>query len=247
MPVPRAIDLPALIATADPKTEQLTKGLFSTAEVTHRASSVLQAAESAKSEIIIVDLSMPGIAANNVIQLLRDVKCPVFVISSENQMSEAGNALRMGALDYVVKPFTSEDLRTRIAARLQPHNQTRQLDEPLAHLVEKLHDPKTGRLDAQRIAQFFGFKVAELARMLEKRVGTVSKTANAPALQDALRPLEVIASGLLRLLGSETRVRMWLQAANPALDGHAPVELLQRGKVAELADFVQDLLEGRPA
>ncbi len=247
MPVHHAIDLPALIATADPKTEQLTKGLFSNAEVTHRASSVLKAAQSAKSEIIIMDLNMPGIVANDMIQRLKAMDCSVIVISSENQISEAGNALRMGALDYVVRPFTSEDLRTRIAARLQPRNQLRQFDEPLAHLVEKLHDPDTGRLDAQLIAQFFGFKVAELARILDKRVGTVSKTSNAPALQDALRPLEVVASGLLRLLGSETRMRIWLQAANPALDGHAPIELLQRGKITELAEFVQDLLEGRPA
>lgn len=40
---------------------------------------------------------------------------------------------------------------------------------------------------------------------------------------------------------------MWMQAANPALDGHAPIELLPMGKTHDLAEFVQDLLEGRPA
>lgn len=97
-------------------------------------------------------------------------------------MSEAGNALRMGALDYVVKPFSTTDLRTRITARLppaRPKSAARQFDAPLSHLVEKLHDSETGRLDAQRIAHFFGLKVAALARILDKRVGTISKTSNA--------------------------------------------------------------------
>ncbi|HEV2961237.1 MAG TPA: response regulator [Candidatus Angelobacter sp.] len=244
------IDMSALIATDDPKTERLTKGIFSKTEVTHTASAVLQAARSAKSQIIIMDLSMPGISPNQVIRRLKAMDCSVIVISSGNQVSEAGKALRSGALDYVVKPFTTEDLCTRISARLGPsrlQEPIRQSDAPLLHLIEKLHDPETGRLDAQRIAHFFGLKVAELARILKKRVGTVSKTSNAPALQEALRPLESIASGLLRLLGGEARVRMWLQAANPALDGHAPMELLRMGKIADLGDFVQDLLEGRPA
>src|SRR4029077_20448302 len=117
----------------------------------------------------------------------------------------------------------------------------------LPHLVEKLHDSKSGHLDAKEASDFFGLKVAEFARIIGRRVSTVHKTSTAPGLQEALRPFEAMASGLLRLTGSERRARMWLHAPNPALDGHAPFEWLQMGKAADLANFIQDLLEGRPA
>jgi uncharacterized protein (DUF2384 family) len=121
------------------------------------------------------------------------------------------------------------------------------LDPAMPHLVEKLHDPASGKLHARRVAAFFGMSVSDLARTLEKRLATVSKTPDAPALQDDLRRLAAIASGLLRVTGSHRRARVWLQAPHPALEGHAPIELLHLRKVTELGEFVQDMLEGRPS
>ena len=87
-----------------------------------------------------------------------------------------------------------------------------------------------------------------MARFLGRGVSTVlDKTPSSSGLQAGLRPFETIASGILRLTGSERRARMWLHSANPALQTHAPIELIRRGRVAELGSFVQDLLEGRPA
>jgi hypothetical protein len=167
--------------------------------------------------------------------------------------------------DLVPKPVRREDLFARLLvhgmhpeldrgafpdkdAKPSPSAvDVRLLDAPLHHLVEDLHDPSSGQLNAKSVAEFFGISVADLARALRREISTVHKTPTSSTLQSELRPLESIASGLVRLTGSDKRARMWLQAANPALDGHAPIEILKTGKIAKLAGFVQDLLEGRPA
>lgn len=117
-------------------------------------------------------------------------------------------------------------------------SEAREFDAPLPHLVEALHETSTGSLEIERIAGFFDFKSDDI-------LFRQSSYASDP--ENSLRPFEIMASGLLRLLGTKPRVQAWLRTPSPALDEHAPRELLEMGNTAALSDFVQDLLEGRPA
>jgi CheY-like chemotaxis protein len=254
----------ALIATEDKQTLARAKHLFKHVReisTTRHLNKVLEeahvrragkVAERRQFDLMVIDVDMPSMSGAAAIAQLRERISGVVMLVLASDGQEALRAVRSGAEDYLMKPIRQEDLETRIQVLLERLLDRRKgvmpkMEAPLPHLVEKLHDRGTGHLDAKEIADFFGLSVAEFARVIGRGVSTVHKTSTAPALQEALRPFEAMASGLLRLTGSERRVRMWLHAPNPALDGHAPSEWLQMGKVADLANFIQDLLEGRPA
>jgi hypothetical protein len=53
-------------------------------------------------------------------------------------------------------------------------------------------------------------------------------------------------AALRRLLGSDARVRAWLNAPHPDLGGDAPLALLTKGSAKDLADYVRGALSGQP-
>lgn len=60
-----------------------------------------------KPELILCDLYMPGMSGLELIELLRmkSPDTPVIVISGEGNLNDAISAMRLGAWDYIVKPF----------------------------------------------------------------------------------------------------------------------------------------------
>jgi|SRR3954471_1300127 len=260
-------DVTALIATTDEHTAKKAQGLFPHSKITRTARELEKAfgmprgakVEAASGqgepiEIVLLDIDMPCFDGKELFEKVRgaDQFTPILILSSHVN-DHLDNALHLGAEDYLLKPFRAEDLVTRVRKLLAQRVEKARvpklvaMDLPLPHLVEKLHDPQDGSLDARRVADFFGITVTDLSHLLRRGVSTVHKTPAAASLQEDLRQFESLASGLLRITGSERRSRMWLHANNPALEGHPPIELIKMGKVDDLAMFVQDLLEGRPA
>jgi len=65
-------------------------------------------------DIVITDLKMPGLSGMEVLSTLRKNKPEVTVIifTGYATVENAREALKMGAFDYIPKPFTNEELRT---------------------------------------------------------------------------------------------------------------------------------------
>jgi DNA-binding response OmpR family regulator len=244
------VNAPTVIATSD-RTVKRTKSLFRNVYNVSTASGLFHLHKDIRPQLILLDMDMPNVSAEDALEKLRAARPEVVTLIVASSGEKALRAMRAGAEDYVLKPIRLGDLRTRIQVLLKQHERQQgaitPLDAPISHLVEKLHDPKNGQLNAKEVSRFFGLSLAKLSRILGRGVSTVHKTPSAPALQEALVPFEAMASGLLRLTGSEQRARMWLHSSNPALEEHAPIEWLRSGKVVDLARFIQDLLEGRPA
>lgn len=240
-----------VIATADKQSVEKAKDLFERAHISRTAADLQKEVQGEiAADVLLLDLELPKLDGTELVKIIKAMPSSVSIILLSTKVNvELFDAMRAGAEDYLLKPFLKEDLDTRIRIRREGRHRASRasMDPPLPYLVEKLHDPKDGHLDAVKVADFLALPVAELARAIGRGVSTVHKTPTAPSLQEPLRVFESLVSGLLRLTGSERRARMWLQASNPALDGHAPIELLRMGKVGDLAAFVQDLLEGRPA
>ncbi|GMK39001.1 DNA-binding response regulator [Paenibacillus sp. CCS19] len=70
--------------------------------------------------VILLDLMLPDTEGINACALLREfTNIPIIVISAETKVSERIQSLSEGADDYMVKPFSMQELKARIEAVLR--------------------------------------------------------------------------------------------------------------------------------
>jgi two-component system response regulator MtrA len=70
--------------------------------------------------LVILDLMLPGAYGLDVLKDLRAIsEVPVLVLSARNDTADKVRALKMGADDYMTKPFWPEELVERVRARLR--------------------------------------------------------------------------------------------------------------------------------
>lgn len=112
----------------------------------------------------------------------------------------------------------------------------------------ELHDPRSGRIDARRLADRFGLPLTTLARTLGREYKTIHRTPSSRAIQDGLRVYLRIASALHRLVGSDAATRVWLNAPNPDLNSEMPRILMERSlsDAEVVAELLEDSLLGMP-
>ena len=69
-------------------------------------------------DLIVLDLRLPGMSGLEVLRTLRDrgVGTPVLVLTAQDSVEFKVDALRMGADDYVTKPFAMAELLARVEA-----------------------------------------------------------------------------------------------------------------------------------
>lgn len=73
-----------------------------------------------KVDLVVLDLMLPGAHGIDVLRDLRShSEVPVLVLSARNDTQEKVRALRLGADDYMTKPFWPEELLERVHARLR--------------------------------------------------------------------------------------------------------------------------------
>ena len=75
---------------------------------------------SAKPDIILLDVNLPDMAGCEVCRRIREgVSCPILFLSARIEDSDKVKGFAVGGDDYVVKPFSLEELRARVAAHLR--------------------------------------------------------------------------------------------------------------------------------
>jgi CheY-like chemotaxis protein len=81
----------------------------------------LKLSETENPDIMLLDIFMPGMDGLEVLGTLRKTsKIPVIVFSAHSSSRE--DALRLGADDFVSKPFTPEQMAKKISAVLEKYN-----------------------------------------------------------------------------------------------------------------------------
>lgn len=130
--------LRVLIADDIQETRRNTRLMLATiddVEVVAIASNGLQAVELAEEhhpDILLLDINMPemdGLSAyKNIVRIHPDIGC--IIISAEKDTSALRTAMSIGVQEYLIKPYTIEELETAIARVYQRVEETRQ---KLAH------------------------------------------------------------------------------------------------------------------
>jgi two-component system response regulator MtrA len=85
-----------------------------------RTGQPVSAEVAARHQLLILDLMLPGTYGLDVLKALRaHSELPVLVLSARNETADKVRALKLGADDYLTKPFWPDELRERVKARLR--------------------------------------------------------------------------------------------------------------------------------
>lgn len=108
---------------------------------------VLDIMEVSPPDLILLDLMLPGIDGINVLRKLRKkFRTPVIMLTAKGETPDRIRGLDMGADDYIVKPFSPQEVISRVFAVLRRvEEKTIPTGEPL--VVERITlDPNTRQL-----------------------------------------------------------------------------------------------------
>ena len=75
-------------------------------------------------DLVLLDLMLPGTSGFELIEYIKPSKTPVIVISAMNQTGDKIRGLKMGADDYIGKPFQIGELSARVEALLRRTSHT---------------------------------------------------------------------------------------------------------------------------
>lgn len=93
--------------------------------------------ESTEIDLLITDLNMPKIGGEQLIRYASEhfQNLPILVITGYPSIDSAVNVMKMGALEYLIKPFTSEELKDALNDVLKVDLSKGEINEP-----EKIED-----------------------------------------------------------------------------------------------------------
>lgn len=94
--------------------------------VAHDGMSGLSLARESEPDLAILDWMMPGITGVELCRRLRStgIKIPVILLTAKDEVGDRVTGLDAGADDYLVKPFSIEELLARIRAHLRRTQET---------------------------------------------------------------------------------------------------------------------------
>ena len=71
-------------------------------------------------DLIMLDLMLPGISGEDLIASIRtSLSLPIIVVSARTALEDKVNALKIGADDYITKPFERDEVLARVEALLR--------------------------------------------------------------------------------------------------------------------------------
>jgi two-component system, OmpR family, response regulator ResD len=98
----------------------------------------LRLAGTTRPDLVVLDLMLPGMDGLEVMRRLRepvaggDRRVSIILLTAKGEASDRVIGLRLGADDYVVKPFSPAELVARVDAVLRRMDDSPQLEQPIA-------------------------------------------------------------------------------------------------------------------
>lgn len=110
----------------------------------------IEQAEYAQPDLILLDVMMPGLdgfeTCRQLKANLKTTEIPVIFMTALSDTIDKVTGLKLGAVDYITKPFQQEEVVARVDMQLRLHQMNRQLEQRVqqrtAELTEALHNLK---------------------------------------------------------------------------------------------------------
>ena len=82
----------------------------------------LEYAKKKEYDIVLLDVMLPEIDGFELIGYIKEYKIPVIFITAKSDVKDRVKGLKLGAEDYIVKPFSIEELSARVEVVLRREN-----------------------------------------------------------------------------------------------------------------------------
>jgi DNA-binding response OmpR family regulator len=116
------------------------------AQIAGDGPTAVQLARTLRPDLVVLDLMLPGLDGLEVMRRIRDGardRTAVILLTAKGEESDRVIGLRLGADDYVVKPFSPAELVARVDAVLRRMDTSPEADAPLT--FDGLHIDPAGR------------------------------------------------------------------------------------------------------
>jgi len=196
-------------------------------QVVGDGSTALEAFDADPVDLVVLDLMLPGMGGEAVLEAIRERgETPVLIASAKRSDTDRIAGLRMGADDYLAKPFNPNELTARVAAILRRSRSTTEGLPTLSLAAGRLVvDPSSRRYTLTEVDAATADAPPVSGRLTPGEVGLLLTLARRPGavftrdqLLDAVtrRPDEVVdrvvdvhVANLRRKLGDDA-ARPWL-------------------------------------
>ncbi len=247
MPIPSPAEYQATILAVDdnPKNLQLISSLLSAKNykvvVANSGENAMKYLGIKVPDLLLLDIMMPGISGYDVLEKIKqnpDIQdLPVIFLTAKSELSDIVKGFSMGAVDYITKPFKSEELIARVETHIELKRMRSQLAEKNAALNQLNKELSASReiirRDAEKLAytnaqkdKFFSIISHDLrnpfsgclmaTEMLAKRFNELTQdeiTAFIDALHDSATNLNKLLENLL----SWAQIQMGRMSFNPEM------------------------------
>lgn len=83
--------------------------------------------EAEQFDLILLDIMLPGADGYDIMEYIRPLKIPVIFITAKHEVRDRVKGLKLGAEDYLVKPFDVVELIARVEVVLRRFHKTQKL------------------------------------------------------------------------------------------------------------------------
>lgn len=124
-------------------------------------------------DIILLDVNMPEMDGISVCKRIRDyVNCPILFLTARIEEADKITGFAAGGDDYIVKPFSIEELGARVAAHIRrEHRNQAVVNVKFYGKLSVDYSAKTVRVEEETIA--FARKEYEIIELLSLNMGQV--------------------------------------------------------------------------
>jgi response regulator NasT len=135
-------------------------------------------AKELKPDLIVMDIKMPDLDGLSAAEQIAELRIPVVFLTAFNQQELVARASEVGAMAFLVKPFSPDDLLPAIEVAMSRHQQLTQLEAEVSDLTERLETRKLIERAKGVLGVQMGLSEPEAFRWIQKaamdrRIGMV--------------------------------------------------------------------------